>query len=62
MIKFILNFLFGKSVYDQEKDYINKNGYPKKSVLFVDSSGRMSQIIGSDTIIKNCELSKKLFK
>lgn len=62
MIKKFLDLIFGKSVYEQESDYIKKYGYPKQTVVFVDSQGRMSQIIGSDTILKNCEMAKHIMK
>jgi len=56
--------LFPGSVYDQEERYIKENGYPKKSVVFADRQGRVSQLIGSETFIKNIKLfeESKLFK
>jgi hypothetical protein len=60
-MKKLLDLLFGKSVDEQEKDYIKKCGYPKETKVFVDSQGRMSQIIGSDVMLRNCELIDKIF-
>lgn len=61
-MKKLLDLLFGKSIDEQEKDYINKYGYPKETKVFVDSQGRMSQIIGSETILRNCKLVDKIFE
>ena len=56
--------LFPGSVYEQEERYIKENGYTKKSVVFVDSHGRVSQLIGSETFINTIKLfeESKLFK
>lgn len=60
-MKKLLDLLFEKSVDEQEKYYIKKYGYPKETKIFVDSQGRMSQIIGSDVILINCEIIDKIF-
>lgn len=56
----LLNLIFEKSVNEQEEDYLIKYGYPKETVVFVDSMGRMSQIIGSEILLKVCNLSKSI--
>ena len=61
-MKKLLNLLFVKSVDEQEKEYVKKYGYPKETKIFVDSQGRMSQIVGSDVIIRNCKLMDKIFR
>lgn len=45
----LLDKIIGKSVDDQMKEYITKNGYPDKDVIFSDKWGRMSKIIGKNT-------------
>lgn len=55
----IYYYLFPGSVDEQEKRYIEENGYPEESVTFVDSRGRVSQIIGRKTLINNIELFNK---
>lgn len=52
----IYYYLFPGSVDEQEKRYIKENGYPEESVTFVDGQGRVSQIIGRKTLLKNVEL------
>ena len=61
-MKKLLDLLFGKSVDEQEEDYVKKYGYPKETKVFVDSQGRMSQIVGSDIILRNCKLIDKIFR
>ena len=49
---------------NKKKDTLRKMDILKKSVAFVDRQGRVSQLIGSETFIKNIELfeKSKLFK
>jgi len=54
--------LFPGTIYDQEKRYLEEFGYPNKSIYFCDSQGRMSQIIGKETFIKNIQIFNKIFK
>lgn len=61
-MKKLLDLILGKSVDEQESDYIKKYGYPSETKVFVDYRGRMSQIIGSNIFIKNAELINKIFK
>lgn len=59
ILKFILDIFISKSVDEQEQDYIRKYGYPDESVVFSDSMGRVSQLIGRKTFIKAIEEHKK---
>lgn len=46
----IKQLFLNKSVYDQESDYLKRNGYPKDTVIFADSNGRVSKIIGINNL------------
>jgi hypothetical protein len=59
-MKKILTFLLGgKTVHEQEKDYIKKNGYPDEDIVFSDSQGRISRIIGKNTFKRILDKLKK---
>ena len=48
----IKNFFNPLTAREQEEEYLKINGYPKKTVVFADRNGRLSQLTGSDIIIK----------
>ena len=59
VLKNIINFFTPKTVDEQMKNYIEKNGYPDEDVVFCDDWGRMSKIIGKNTFIRTNEIFKK---
>lgn len=64
ILKFICNLFISKSVYEQERDYLEKNGYPDETVVFTDSIGRISSIIGKNEFLRvlNSDWHKKIEK
>ena len=42
----------GKTIKEQEEDYLEKYGYPEHTVIFSDSRGRISKIIGKNVYKK----------
>ena len=62
LIKNILNFFIPLTVDEQIENYIKKNGYPDEDVIFSDSWGRMSKIIGKNTFIRTNKIFKEYLK
>ena len=52
MIQKIKDFFSPLTAQEQEERYLKLNGYPKETVVFADRNGRLTQLIGSDVIIK----------
>ena len=57
----ILGLFHSPTVDEQMEEYLKKYGYPKESVIFTDSRGRVSQLIGSDELLRTCERLDKIF-
>ena len=55
-----LDLFVGKTIDEQEKNYIKKYGYPNEDVVFSDRWGRCSKIIGLNTYKKAIELGEKI--
>jgi hypothetical protein len=60
MIEKILNFFSWKSVDQQEKEYIDKYGYPDEDVIFTDNLGRCSRLIGLNTFKYTIKLGENI--
>ena len=52
MIQKIKDFFSPLTAQEQEERYLKLNGCPKETVVFADRNGRLTQLIGSDVIIK----------
>ena len=52
MIQKIKDLLYPLTAREQEERYLKLNGYPKETVRFADRNGRLTQLIGSNVLIK----------
>lgn len=62
-MQWLIDYFFPPTIEEQKRRYIEKNGYPKESVIFYDyEAGSVGQLIGSEQFKRDIEKCEKFIE